>query len=451
MKSLYLCFMKNTFKAILFSLFPLLVWSQTSFQLAEGKNKMILPFKTTANLIIIPASINGVELNFILDSGSERTLIFDFIGIDSIKVNKGRILRYQGANRDNYFEAYYSNGNKITVQPFLENLEAEVLIMTDGNFNLSSQLGIPIHGVIGADFFKDLIIEVDYIRKTLSIYRPTRKRLKKLNKVTFLPLKIIDNKPYIESVLHNKNTQLKLDLLLDTGSSDALWLYDTDSLNFSIPVKGFNDYLGYGLAGDINGRRSKIDQFSISDFNFDNPTIAFPIKTDSMIVATKFKSSNGSVGGGILSRFNVIYDYKNNRIAFERNSDFYDGFYYNMSGIQLKSEGIELELAQINKWVTNNDQNSLGNNQVYAASPSQVVKILPKLIVHQVKENSPAYFAGIRKGDQILKINSKKRGSLSLGVATDFFYKKPYSFLKIRYKREEEVFKTRFQLIPLLE
>ena len=59
---------------ILFCVWP--IFAQDGFQFAENVNKVTVPFKLINNLVFIPIKVNGIELNFLLDSGVEETILF---------------------------------------------------------------------------------------------------------------------------------------------------------------------------------------------------------------------------------------------------------------------------------------------------------------------------------------------------------------------------------------
>ena len=64
------------------------VLSQGKFQF-QGKNtdKQEVSFKLINNLIIIPLEVNGHKLSFILDTGVNKTILFNGIASDSISLN----------------------------------------------------------------------------------------------------------------------------------------------------------------------------------------------------------------------------------------------------------------------------------------------------------------------------------------------------------------------------
>ncbi|MGJ8685002.1 MAG: PDZ domain-containing protein [Nonlabens sp.] len=424
--------------------------AQSNFELVKG-NKETVSFQSSANLIIIPAFVNGTQLNFIVDTGSARSLIYDIKGIDSLTIKKGRVLTYGGLGSDNYFEAYYSPSNQLRIGEHLVSDNAEILIMVNENFSDTNRLGIEINGVIGADLFKNLIVEIDYISEKMHFYRHTKKLPRRLRNANFQNFEKINNKPYIKAIVGNDGSQIETSLLVDSGSSDALLLRSIDSTLFNFPKKGFRDYLGYGLAGELFGRRSKVDRLSILDFDLKRSTVSFP--DDSEKHSSSFNdNANGSIGGETLRRFDVILDYKNSRLSLYPNEAFEEGYYYNMAGLSLKLEGADLDVTvEDGKWDGTQGLYKKSEGQVTLQKSYITYKMIPKIIVASVTENSVAYLAGIREGDQIMKMNGRLGENLTITKASSFFYKNPYSNLKITYKRLEEEYDVLLYLKPIIE
>ena len=84
--------------------------------------------------------------------------------------------------------------------------------------------------------------------------------------------------------------------MIDSGGSDAIWLFEDDSKNISLPEKYFEDFLGRGLSGSVYGKRSKIDEVSFNKFKLKKVNVAYP-DSSSITYARKVKNRNGSLGG----------------------------------------------------------------------------------------------------------------------------------------------------------
>ncbi|MEO9503115.1 MAG: aspartyl protease family protein [Nonlabens ulvanivorans] len=426
------------------------------FILNNDVKKEIIPFELASNLIIVPVQVNGVLLNFIVDTGSTRTVVFDFKGIDTLNIKKEKIVRYSGKkNNVDFVEAYFSDNNIITIGRGLIDSSAEIVVMKQSNSYFVERLGMNVNGILGTDFFKKYIIKIDYVSQNIYVFNRKFKLPRDVRKAKFEPIKLIKGKPYINGEIANNNSVLITDVLIDTGSSDSLWLHEIDSLNFSYPRSGFNDYLGYTLTGEIYGRRSKLDQLSISGFKMERPTVSFPDYKKSLgMRANKnvTNNSNGSIGGEILRRFDVIFDFENQLISLSPNSNFNDGFYYNMAGIQLKVEGMSLVVTREKGfWAKSFYRNDGKENQSVSNTTKLIYEFSPNVIVSEVRSNSLAEIAGIRKGDLILKVNSTKSRNMTLQSINKKFYTNPYSNLKLTVKRGESTLKFKFKLIPLIE
>jgi len=61
---------------IFFIGFQISVSGQSGFLFETNKQKVTIPFQLINNLIFIPIEVNGVELNFLLDSGVERNYFY---------------------------------------------------------------------------------------------------------------------------------------------------------------------------------------------------------------------------------------------------------------------------------------------------------------------------------------------------------------------------------------
>ncbi|GAL74462.1 hypothetical protein JCM19275_3317 [Nonlabens ulvanivorans] len=147
MISLYLCFMKNYLIVLFLVFFGYNINAQENlgFILNNDVKKEIIPFELASNLIIVPVQVNGVLLNFIVDTGSTRTVVFDFKGIDTLNIKKEKIVRYSGKkNNVDFVEAYFSDNNIITIGRGLIDSSAEIVVMKQSNSYFVERLGMNV-------------------------------------------------------------------------------------------------------------------------------------------------------------------------------------------------------------------------------------------------------------------------------------------------------------------
>ena len=200
---------------------------------------------------------------------------------------------------------------------------------------------MPIHGIIGYDLLKDFVVEINYSNKYIKLHNPESYKPQKCKKCNSTNISFYNKKPYVNALVGIGNESTSVKLLIDTGGSDALWLFEDDAQNISIPDKYFDDFLGRGLSGSVYGKRAKIDKFTLKNFELKSVNVAFP-DSASIAYAKKIKGRNGSLSGEILKRFNIIFDYKKSKITLKKNSNFSNPFYYNKSGITLEHAGVRV-------------------------------------------------------------------------------------------------------------
>lgn len=395
-------------------LFSVCAFGQSEFQMSYGKSKVVVPFKFINNLIFIPVNVNGEELTFLLDSGVEQTILFSLDEKEEVKLFDVEKLKLKGLGSKEPIDSYKSSKNKVQINGLVD-VNHEIYIILDQEFNFSSQVGIPVNGIIGYNFFKNHIVEIDYQRKRLFIYSHEHKKIKDKLKKHFIksPITIEASKPYYLSDIAANGKTVSAKMLIDSGNSDALWIFATATDDIKLPKKNIPDYLGRGFSGSVFGKRGRIDSFSFGNETFENPLVTFP---DSVSVKSVsfVKNRIGSIGSEILSRFTVVFDYLNKEIYTKPNSHIDEAFHFNMSGIEVEHAGLE--------WVKQVlDQRSEQGIRIYTNATTEKTQNLklhfelqPVFKIASVRTESDAEKAGLKVGDQIMKINNHSSHGLTI-------------------------------------
>ena len=422
--------------------------SQSGFQfLKKSAKKQSIDFKLINNLIVIPLKINDQKLSFILDSGVAKTILFNITENDSIGLYSVEKVRLQGLGKGKPVEALLSKDNIVSVKN-IKNLNQEIYISLQNQFDLSSKMGVTIHGIIGYDLLKNFVVKINYTSSKLTFYNPNFYELKRCKKCEILPLEFYNNKPYIDAevkldTVGNKLTTTKL--LIDTGGSDAMWLFEGTKNNIKTPKAFFRDILGEGLSGTIYGNRSRIPSLKLNSFEIKEPTVSF-LDTITTKNARSFKDRNGSIGGGILERFTIWLDYPNSKIMLRKTSDLNKKFNYNMSGLEVVYNGKKLvKQNQFSSYESSfNDNVSRKNTINFITSFSYSFK--PSYKIKSVVKGSPADLAGLEVGDIILKLNNKKAYDYKLTDINYKFQEKDSKKIKMLVSRNGKEMQFEFRL-----
>ncbi|TDX11445.1 PDZ domain-containing protein [Flavobacterium sp. S87F.05.LMB.W.Kidney.N] len=431
---------------LFFGLFlPFLLFGQGDFLLQNNAAKATVPFKLINNLIFIPIKVNGVELNFLLDSGVEETILFSMEDKQEVSFNNVEKIKLRGLGSEEEIEGLKSTKNILETHG-LRSDDHMVFIILDQSFNLSSHIGIPVNGIIGHKFFRNNVVEINYQKKKIIVYARNNKFQDKLDKkFKQIPITIERSKPYILTTATVNNVDIPAKLLIDIGNSDAFWIFENNTIR--LPDKNFPDFLGKGFSGDIEGHRAKIDKFSIDEFDFKKPIVSFP---DSVSIRNvkMVPGRIGSVGGEVLKRFTVVLDYKEKKLYLKKNSKFNEPFTYNKSGITVQHNGLQwvqetvhLETVQVASTIDELQEKDKNNNNFkYKFALKPVYEIV------NVRKNSAAEKCGLRKGDIIISINNTQPYRYSLQQINNLLKSEDDIWINLEIERNSVVLKFRFKL-----
>ena len=425
-------------------------FSQQGLKLPSQLKKDKISFELVNNLVIIPVEVNGDKLSFLLDTGVNSTILFGITEADSLRVNNAKPIKVRGLGEGEGVIALKSENNELRIGDAIDRNHS-IYVIFEESLNFSTRMGIPIHGIIGFDFFKNFVVKTDYASKKLTFYNPLNYRKKKCSGCLELNLQFHNNKPYanIKITTLGKSSE-EVTLLVDSGSSDALWLFAEEGVLPADPEKYFDDFLGLGFSGNIFGKRSKIDEVSLGDFNLKEVKVAFPDKSATEGIRF-FKERDGSIGGDLLKRFTVTMDYQSYTMILQKNSNFSDPFYYNMAGLTIEHDGVDV----VTELTTRRNFDFSGSRNIEKGTTSEAVtdvsvftqiSLVPRYVIVNVRQGSPAQLAGLEIGDEIVAINGSAAHKIKLFALNTLFSSRVGKRIKVKVKRNSVEFKAGFTL-----
>ena len=435
---------------LLLFLFTLPTFSQDSFKLTNS-NKQTTSFQLLSNLIVFPIEVNGKELNFILDSGVGTTILFNIHQKDSVQLHNTEKIKLRGLGNEAAVDAILSKNNTFKINNVV-GTNQNLYVIFDDNYDLSSKLGLTIHGIIGYNILKDLVITINYTSKKLTFYNPENYTPKSCKKCVEFPLEFNQLKSFINvgvTLEANPTKIIPVKLLIDSGGSDALWLFENSKKDIIAPNHYFTDFLGEGLSGAIYGKRAIIESLIIGKFKFKKPTVSFP---DSLYIAfaRKFEERNGSIGGTVLKRFIVTFNYPDKKLTLKKSSHFNDKFRYNMSGIDIVHNGKALiKEHDFTSFALSAKNTSSGNNNLIV-DYNYKYTFKPTYKIDKITPYSPAFYAGLMVDDIIVKINGKYTYGMKLEEIVAYFYKKENTKIDLLIERDGQNYNFKFRLKNVL-
>jgi hypothetical protein len=211
------------------------------------------------------------------------------------------------------------------------------------------QTGRAMEAIIGHPLLDRCVVRVDYLARTMELLPADGFEYKGTGIV--LPLTFEQRLPYIKArvTLPGRKPQ-EGKFVIDLGSSQALILTPTyaekskalDAFPKTIEARG------RGVGGQVPSRVGRVAKLEIGGVTFDQPITAIPASTQYHVGARK---AIGNIGGDILRRFTVTFDYPRRRMILEPNDRLRDPFEADMSGLGLRmgpdgSGAVEVEWIQ---------------------------------------------------------------------------------------------------------
>ncbi len=379
-----------------------------------------MPFDFSQNLIIIPMRINqSPTLRFVLDSGITNSIITEMTGVDTLQLNSVRMVKVTGLGDGSSAEAYYSTGNRISIDHEdglgrgLVKDSGEVFILTANHFELSKQLGFQVNGLIGSELFNQFIIQLDPVEKTILFHERRSFNYKHLKRsYSRIPLTIKAGKAYTDvTFVQEDGSELITHLLIDTGASLSFWIATQSDPGIRVPDKTVKAMLGQGLNGDITGVNGRLPQARIGPYSFRNPLVSYPSSAAICQIALG-PVRHGIMGNDILRRFTVYMDFPGGAMYLKPNKWFHTAFTYNRSGMEIEKP----------------------------------YPMLPIFTVYSVMEGSAADRAGIKPGDRIENINYIPAYTLTLDDFNHILHGEEGQSITLRITRDEKQIRTKFRL-----
>ena len=405
------------------------------FSLSNGKKFEKVNFKLINNLIIIPIEVNGVKLSFILDSGVSKPILFNVSDQDSVQLRDVSEITIKGLGGGDPIKGLSSKNNVFQLNE-IRNYNQLLYVVLDKQMNFSPSLGIPIHGIMGYDLFRDFVVEINYSSEYIKFHDPEFYKEKENKKSQTLPLTIRRNRAYIDGNIGLSTAKdVPVKLLIDTGSTDAVWLFKDEEKGLGIPEQNYQDFLGEGLNGSIFGKRTKVNAIKLGDFALKEAKAAFP-DMETFSTSLVGGNRNGSIGGAILKRFNIVFNYPAKQITLKKNRYFNTPFQYNMSGLQLQHNGVRYianRIADSRGFVINSSR-KFGDVQILMENQTRL-SLVPEIIVSGIRAGSPAEVAGLQEGDIILAVNGRRIHSYKLQEVMKMLNEKEGKRVKVLIER----------------
>jgi PDZ domain len=333
----------------------------SSVRFAYGGNVAEIPAEFIGGLVLLPLHVNQSQpCLFVLDSTAAATSI-DPERATELGIPAGQSVELEFA------------GVNLTL-PALPRVSKP---------NFDARFGREYEGTLGRDFFETFVVAIDYERKTVRLFDPGAYQYSGRGKS--FHLSFVGDTPVVRAKSNTNGKTVEGDFGIDTALGASV-LFSESYANAHRMLSHFKMIPAMDEVSDdaADARLGRLRLFQIGPFPVQQAIATFSKLNAGAAGGEKLA---GEIGGGMLRRFTVIFDYPHTQVIFDPNSNRRTEEFEDMSGISLIAGGPGLRTFKVT----------------------------------QVRPGTPGAEAGLQKGDIIAGIDQDPAADLSLIQVRDLF------------------------------
>lgn len=329
-----------------------------------------IPFELVGRHIVLQIKVNNSRpLSFVFDTG-DKVGIIDLDRAKELGLKLGREVHVGGAGPGQLTGATVedSSWSLVGLKDF-----SQPISMALPFANLASRAGTDFDGIIGSDFIKQFVVEIDYQAQVMRLHN--KEKFAYSGKGETVPLQFNNiGYPTMEAaVTPLGGSPIKGRFLIDLGSGGALALHSpfVSRNNLLGPdLKTIRSIGSGGAGGKVTGRLGRISELGFGSFKIKQPTTLFSADTGGAFASSHLA---GNIGQQIMGKFRIFLDYGRAQMILEPAKTYTDPFDRVYAGFALQAEDKSYRTFRIT----------------------------------EILENSPAADAGLQKDDVIIKIDGQ--------------------------------------------
>jgi hypothetical protein len=339
----------------------------TDFSILGGKTATTIPITLGENHVYLDVMLNGKgPYHFIFDTGGAN-VVDPAVAKEVGALGTGSA---QGSGVGSQTEGLsFANVSKLQVGDAV--LADQIFAVAPTRLGFGVSAGRPVDGLIGWEVLARYVTTFDYAGKNVVLNMPGTVQAPADGHV--VPFVLYGTQPQIACTIAG----IPAECTIDTGARDTI--------SFMTPFVAAHPEIvpakqtaigitGFGFGGPAMGKLGRVREVGIADLTLTNLVADYSTQTAGALAAP-FVAAN--IGGNLLRRFTVTFDYYNGTMTLVPNADLTEADAYERSGLFL-------------------------------------IKRAGSVVVVDSRPGTPAATAGIVKGDTIVSIDGSPASTMLL-------------------------------------
>jgi hypothetical protein len=307
--------------------------SNTDISFPEGSSRTTVPFRLQNNHIVTDVRINGQgPFNVILDTGGMAMLTPDTAKALTVASHGNAAVTGVGTEVDSGGFAH-----NITFQIGGVTLRGQNPLVAD--MEAPQPAPTALQGMLGYELFRRLIVQVNYRDQTLTLIDPAK--FDHVDAGTAVPFEFAEQMPEVEGSFDGISGRFRI----DTGARSELTLTSPFAAGHNVRGRhphGVEAISGSGVGGVSRSYVTRASGLRLGALHVDDIVTELSTQKKGAFADPSYA---GNIGGGLLKRFMVTFDYGHQTIYLKPRTDAVpDTGTYDRAGIWLQAthDGIKV-------------------------------------------------------------------------------------------------------------
>ncbi len=304
-------------------------------RIANASGVTRVPFELASNHIYVDGFVDGRKARFLVDTG----------GVNLLTPAAAKKFGLQGAGKlaargvgEKSVDLAIAQAQEVRVGDAV--LDKPVFYVVDLG-SLAAVEGVEADGLVGYEMFSRFGVTIDYAKRELTLAAPAKFQVP--DGAHAIPFEFADRIPIVDGTLDG----LAVRLSIDTGSRVSLTLHSPFVREHDLVARyqpAPEAITGWGVGGPTRTRPARFATLRIGDLDIGG--VAGDLFTGDK-GAFSSSDQSGNIGGGLLRRFTVAFDYASRRMYLAPNAAFATADAFDRSGLFLLADGDGLKVADV--------------------------------------------------------------------------------------------------------